>query len=205
MALEAVMGAGGELDLVMRAKAGDRESYGKLVDAYSGAVVGVVFSRVGKFDVAQDIAQDAFLLGFENLDRLAKPEKFGWWLMGIARNLCRRWHRSEKYRLRLAEESTALRERLGYMNAPEAGDRLIREETHMLLGDALDELPLRDRESLVLYYFEGKAIDESARVLGISPVAMGKRLERARKRLREKLCRRLEDGLEEAADKSRIS
>jgi len=54
-----------ELELVRKAQRGDRASYGTLVDLYGGAVLAIAYSRVGNFQISQDIAQDTFLLGFD--------------------------------------------------------------------------------------------------------------------------------------------
>jgi len=194
-----------ELDLVKKAQAGDRDSYGQLADLYAGAVLAAAYGRVGNYAVSQDIAQDAFLLGLENLAKLRQPRRFGLWLRTITKNLCRDWHRSEAYRRRLQQDSLALKERLGYTHCLEAGEELEQKEMRNLIDESLGDLPARDRESLLLYYFEGKSIAEAARALDISPAAMKKRLERARKRLRDQLSARVEAGLTEAAKRRKMS
>jgi RNA polymerase sigma-70 factor (ECF subfamily) len=62
-----------ELELVKLAKDGDSHSYGRLVDLYGGTVLAIAYSRVGNITVSQDIAQDTFLLGFENIEKLRSP------------------------------------------------------------------------------------------------------------------------------------
>ena len=69
-----------ELELVRRAQNGDRDSYGRLVDLYGGLVFAIAYSRIVNYTISQDIAQDAFLLGFENLAKLRHPQRFGTWL-----------------------------------------------------------------------------------------------------------------------------
>ena len=194
-----------EIDLVRKAQAGDRDSYGQLANLYAGAVLAAAYGRVGNYAVSQDIAQDAFLLGLENLSKLRQPRRFGLWLRTITKNLCRDWHRSEAYRKRLHQDSVALKERLGYTHSLEAGEKLEQKEMHNLIDESLGDLPARDRESLLLYYFEGKSIAEAARAFDISPAAMKKRLERARKRLRDQLSARVEAGLTEAAKRRKMS
>jgi RNA polymerase sigma factor (sigma-70 family) len=205
MVAEGMMNADRELDLVKRAQAGDRESYGRLVDLYGGLVLAIAYSRIGNYTASQDIAQDAFLLGFENLATLRQPGRFGVWLSTITRNLSRNWRKSQAYRERLHADSATLRERLGYMQAPGAAEEVERMEMRHLIDEALGELPVRDRDSIILYYFEDKSTDEAARALGISPAAMRKRLERARRRLRDRMAAHVERGLADAAKKRRMS
>ncbi len=44
-------------------------------------------------DVAEDLAQETLLEAWRSRDRLRNPEMRAQWVSGIARNVCRRWHR----------------------------------------------------------------------------------------------------------------
>ena len=205
MVAEGMMDEKRELELVRRAQKGDRRSYGRLVDLYGGLVLAIAYSRIGNYAVSEDIAQDAFLLGFENLAKLRQPHRFGLWLRTITKNLCKDWQRSRVYRERLHRDSSALRERLGYVHSPGADEKLEQREMRNLISESLGNLPLRDRESIILYYFEGKSISEAAKALDISPAAMKKRLERARRRLRDQLTAHVEAGLLEVGRGRKMS
>jgi DNA-directed RNA polymerase specialized sigma24 family protein len=119
MVVEGTMDKTRTFDLVEKAQAGDRDSYGQLVDRYGAVVLAIAYSRTGNGAIAQDIAQDAFLIGFENISSLRQPARFGAWLRGITTNLCKKWYQSQTYRRRLEEDSDALRERLGMSSPPE--------------------------------------------------------------------------------------
>ena len=194
-----------EIELVRKAQKGDHAAYGQLVDLYGGAVLAVAYSRTGNYTVAQDIAQDAFLLGFENIGKLRQPNRFGLWLRTITKNLCKDWQRSEIYRRQLNEDSAELRGFFGSLHAPQPAKEAERNEMLGLLDEALHHLPVHDREILLLYYFEGKSVAEAAEALDISAGAMKKRLERARKRLRDPVTARVETGLQEAAKGRKMS
>ena len=201
MVAETAMDGANELELVRKAQQGDQASYGMLVDLYGGAMLAIAYSRVGNFHISQDIVQDTFLLGFENLGKLRSPNRFGAWLKTIARNLCANWHKSESYRKRLREDSAALHARLGYENGASADERMEHAEMRSLIDQALDCLSVGDREAIVLYYFEGQSVGDAAKSFSISPAAMRKRLERARNRLRDVLTDRVEAELINAGRK----
>ncbi len=194
-----------EAELVKRAQQGDRESYGRLVDHHSGSVLAITYSRVGNFAASEDIAQDAFLMGFEKLASLRRPHLFGPWLRTIATNLCHRWHRTRTYRTRLQEDGVALRERLGYDGPADPGESLEREEQRTILHTALEHLAVREREALLLYYFEGTSVAQAAAAAGVTSVAMRKRLQRARDRLRDVLSAEVEAELNEASGRRKLS
>jgi len=205
MVAEMGMDADRELDLVKKAQTGDRDAYGRLVDVYGDVVLAIAYSRVGNYTVSQDIAQDALVLGFEHLVSLRRPQSFGAWLKTITANLCNKWLKSRAYREKLHEDSVALREQLSYGNGASADERLEHKELHSMLDEMVANLPIRDREALVLYYFRGRSVREAADALGITSAAMKKRLERARNRLRDELTAHVEAELVETGRKRVMS
>ena len=54
--------------LVRRVRQGDLEAYGDLVRRYQGSVFGVCYRLLGEWQEAEDLAQDAFLRGYQRLD-----------------------------------------------------------------------------------------------------------------------------------------
>ena len=64
------------VEWIQQAKRGDTESYGKLVNAYQGLVVGWSFHFVSNFEDAQEIAQEVFLEAYMSLSRLKKVDRF---------------------------------------------------------------------------------------------------------------------------------
>ena len=50
-----------DAELVQEVRAGRSEAYGELVTRYQGHVYGLAYSMVGRWEEAQDIAQETFL------------------------------------------------------------------------------------------------------------------------------------------------
>jgi len=95
--------------------------------------------------------------------------------------------REERAVLRLPDESVAeLAARLVDVAAdPRA--RMVRQELRQRVREALDRLPPRDREVLVLRHLEELSVAETAAALGIKSGAVKVRALRALKKLREEL------------------
>ena len=83
-------------ELVTRTLDGDAEAFGTLVERYKQAVYGGCVSMVRDFDLAQDLAQEAFIKAFQHLDRLSMPASFRHWLRIIAVNECRLYLRQRR-------------------------------------------------------------------------------------------------------------
>jgi len=50
-----------DAELIRETRAGQPEAYGELVTRYQGHVYGLAYSMVGRWEEAQDIAQETFL------------------------------------------------------------------------------------------------------------------------------------------------
>jgi uncharacterized protein len=136
--------------------------------------VRLLAGRMLRPEDAEDVVQEALLQAFLGLERLRDPERFGSWLYGITLNLARmRLRRRDP----LPVDVDAL-ERPAVDGDP--GLEAVRE--------ALDVLPPREREAVVLHYVEGLNTREVASLLGARPGTVRVRLHRARRRLREDLA-----------------
>jgi len=71
-------------ELVRHTLAGRTSAYDPLVRKWAARVTAVCHARVGRPDVAEELAQEALFRGYKALGSLAEPEKFGPWLCGIA-------------------------------------------------------------------------------------------------------------------------
>ena len=85
-----------DADRVRQAQAGRSEAYAELVRRWAPRVLAVCHAKVGRADVADDMAQETFLRGFRSIHTLLDPEKLGAWLMGIALRTCLDWLKSKQ-------------------------------------------------------------------------------------------------------------
>jgi RNA polymerase sigma-70 factor (ECF subfamily) len=134
--------------LVERAAAGSREAFAALVQRHASLVVGVAFAITRDRAIAEDLAQDTFVIAWRDLAKLEDRTRIGPWLAGIARNLANS-----------ATHKRARRRTLDVLHAPPVTaatphDQLERMQLHAELHRALDKLPAAQREALVIYYFE---------------------------------------------------
>ena len=75
-----------DVSLVMATRLGFTEAYGELAQRYRRAVRAVVMSVIPSNEMAEDIVQDAFLVGLRSLKQLKNPAKFASWIRAIAKN-----------------------------------------------------------------------------------------------------------------------
>lgn len=179
-------------EAVRKVLSGHREAFGVLVDRYLPTVHAIAYAHSANRADALDVAQDAFIRGLERLNTLNDAGKFGGWIVAIARSVAINRRNAERRR---AEVESAVEP------SPQESTTAERRELHALLRRELEKLEPEQREVLMLHYFAGLKIRETADALGITPDAAAKRIQRAR----DVLGRRLVDELGEALNVERPS
>jgi len=178
-----------DAELVRQARDGQPTAYEQLVRRWSARVLAVCHARVARRDVAEELAQEALLRGYESLASLEAPEKFGAWLRGIAGRVCLDW-------LKARQSSQVPFSTLGdgrfEQVIPDGSEDRIRqieqdEHARHLLGE-IESLPEELREVILLYYYEERTYDDLASLLGVSKATVNARLAKARDVLRRRLA-----------------
>lgn len=162
---------------VERARAGDDAAIRALIELYQGRVGRFVLSMLRDDSEWEDVAQVTFVKMILGIERLQSVEIFESWLFKIARNSSldhlrrRRWRRI----------FIPWKSQHGEVAAParEVDDgRLARVER------ALSQLPVDQRELILLMRENDWSYGDLARITGASAASVKSRLFRARSRLR---------------------
>ncbi|HZO87444.1 MAG TPA: sigma-70 family RNA polymerase sigma factor [Chthonomonadaceae bacterium] len=184
-------------ELVGIARLGSLEAYDELVGRFRGAVLFVAEQILGSREMAQDVAQEAFLLAFRSLPQLQDPAKFASWLYAITRHRARRVATREGHNE--AVEASSL-ERLmtaqGGERAASPLEAVLRSESQASVCALLDELAPELQIVLHLFYYEQWPAVRIAEFLSLPLTTVKWRLRSGREQLR----RRLVESLEEKTD-----
>jgi RNA polymerase sigma factor (sigma-70 family) len=173
-----------DANLVARVLAGDRSSFGILIDRHRAGALAFARRLVSRAD-AEDVVQDALIAAFLAIGNLRAPERFKSWLLGIVINLCRT-------RLRLRREGYfddryGGRAISGFRRedaAPSAEFIQETRELHRMISDAVGALPSEMQEMVRLHYVEGLKLSEIAVLIEVPLGTVKARIHRARERLR---------------------
>ena len=153
---------------------GEVSVYGELYDRYVRLIHAVCRDACRDPSHAQDLVHDAFLRAFQRLSQLRRPERFGQWLLQIARSVCRDWLRK---RVREPHRSVHIELALADVPAEDPNRRLA------VLDRALARLPERERLAIHLAYLEEQPAASARQLLGLSQSGYYRVLDRARTRL----------------------
>ena len=66
---------GTDRELVLASRRGETAAFGALIERYQGVVCAVTYSRTGDRSLSEDVAQEAFIAAWRQLDRLRDSVK----------------------------------------------------------------------------------------------------------------------------------
>jgi RNA polymerase sigma-70 factor (ECF subfamily) len=165
-----------EAELLERARRGDADAVQALYRAHAPRVYAVVRRLAGDDAEAEDWAQETWVQALRALPGFRGEARFGTWLHRIAVNQALQGRRRSSRR----EREVPLAE---HPARPRLHDALLERR----LERALDTLPPRMREVLVLHDVEGYTHEEIGDLMGVSAGTCKSQLFKARSKLRELL------------------
>jgi RNA polymerase sigma-70 factor (ECF subfamily) len=148
----------------------------------------VLRAKGGSREDALDLSQEAFARAFRARHTLDPGRPFYAWLYQILRRLCFNFLRDRKARIRAMDVGGRawLIERARGV-APDPTRALEQEQARRRVAAAIDHLPAREREVLVLKEFEELKYREIAELVGVPIGTVMSRLYAARQRLAQAL------------------
>jgi RNA polymerase sigma-70 factor, ECF subfamily len=174
-------------------KAGDRETFARLVDETSGHVYRVALKILGDDQDAEDVLQETYIKAFRALPDFEGRSSLTTWLYRIAVNEALMMVRKRKPQAISIEEDSQTdseiesdgMEIMDFCCLPEG--ELLSSESRRFLDQAVQNLPETLRVVFVMRDLEGFSIQETAETLNLSENNVKTRLLRARLRLRQEL------------------
>ncbi|MDR7229431.1 RNA polymerase sigma-70 factor (ECF subfamily) [Caulobacter sp. BE264] len=181
---------GHDVELAAQAAGGDRMAYGELVRRHGSAVRGLLRRMGADSATADDLAQDAFMAGFEQVAEFRGDGTFGAWIKKIAARLYLKRVKREA-RLIFSDNVEPLEE-ISVKDA--SGDAASRID----LDEALKSLSRGERLCVSLCYGADWSHGEAAEALNIPIGTVKSHVKRGLDKLRAKLARPDEGARREA-------
>jgi RNA polymerase sigma-70 factor (ECF subfamily) len=186
--------AAGERELIARLRAGDEEAYASLIDRYYSSMLHVALGFVASRSTAEEVVQDTWLAVITGISRFEERCSFKTWLFRILVNRARsrgvREHRCVAFSSLAAEPSAPCGPEdlpasvIGAAHVVQPDDDLLTSELGRVISSAIDRLPGRQRQVLVLRDVEGWSSAEVCDVLGMRETNQRVLLHRARTKIR---------------------
>lgn len=178
--------------LIDRCLAGDTDAFSRLVQRHQDRLYGTLVHLLGSTQDALDVAQETFVLAWQNLASFRGDSAFYSWLFRIAHNAAVSFRRRDR-RPQSMDRGRDLHgeEPEDRRSANDPAHQLVSDERRQVVQAALAALPEDYRTVLVLKEMDGLSYEEIADVIGCPIGTVRSRIHRARSELKDKLLRSL--------------
>ena len=186
-----------DLALVRRAKKGDYRAFDLLVLKYQSRVIATAYKYVKEKQLAEDIAQEAFIKSYKSLDSFREESSFYTWVYRIAVNTAKNYIVSSKRREEIimtdfSEDNTYYPEKLD-VDSPQ--DILNASELRDLIFETLSSLGEETRTALSLREFDGFSYEQIAEIVNCPVGTVRSRIFRGREMIEEKVRKHMDKNL----------
>ncbi|GGH75970.1 ECF RNA polymerase sigma factor SigW [Compostibacillus humi] len=176
---------------IKQVKKGDQSAYREIVELYQNKIYQHCYRMLGNVHEAEDIAQEAFIRAYVNIDSFDERRKFSSWLYRIATNLSidRIRKRKPDYFLDAEVKGTDGLDMYSQMAASDRtpAEELESNELQRYIHKEISELPPKYRSIIVLRYLEEFSLQEISEILDIPIGTVKTRIHRGREALRKRL------------------
>jgi RNA polymerase sigma-70 factor (ECF subfamily) len=174
-------------EIVLKLRKGDASALHEAYRRFQPRIFSYLARLSGRHEVAQDLSSEVWCRAVAKRHTLRPDSQLLSWLFTIARNLvfsyCR-WRRRDEHYLNELELVH------GRVDPPPTPPEVtLRSEQEALLEEALQRLPQRYRDVLILVGIEGLSHEQAAQVCGIRCEAVRKRFSRGVQLMKEAVPR----------------
>jgi len=170
-----------------------QNAFTELASRFQDMAFGCAYASVGDFHLAEDVAQEAFLAAYENLDQLKDPEAFPGWFRQIVLSKSNRQVRAKKPTVEADSPNTQALA----ASSPDPEAALETHQTQTLVHQAIAALPDHERLVTTHFYLTGYSQQEIAELLELPVTTVKKRLQRARQRLKGNMLDMVRDSFDQ--------
>lgn len=174
--------------LIQKAQKGDTNAFGTLVASYEKFIFNVACKMFSNSEDASDIAQEALIKAYKNIDKFDFNSSFSTWLYRITVNACidemRRRKGRESISIDAEDEESGLAVQIEDTSLG-AEERVIQNETVSEVRAAIDKLSEEHKAVIILRDLQDMTYEQIAQTLDLSIGTVKSRLARARKSLKD--------------------
>ncbi len=175
-----------DLPLIQALQNGDDSALNELMNRHREPLFRFAYRVVRDETSARDVVQETFVRAYFNAPKFKPRAAVKTWLYSIALNLSRdHLRRLGKRRGELPLDAEGTRTPSDKALVSEGGEH--RFDEFAVLQRAIDELPPKLRDALILFSLEGKTQREAADILGTTPKTVELRVYHAKQKLRDLL------------------
>ena len=169
-----------------------KKQFKKLTYPHMKLLYNMALKYTGNPFDAEDIVQETFMMAFHKFSQLKDPAKCKPWLLRILRNNFLKSCQKDNARQQLQKSDY-----IAFLKSEtrrKGADTLLEQAADTkIVNNAIDQLPIKYKEILILYYMDDMLYKDIAKTLGIPIGTVMSRLNRAKEALKVKLLKQLKN------------
>lgn len=156
----------------------------EIIAEHKSRIKAIIKKITGSYN--EDLEQEVYIKTWKNLDHYNEQGKFAQWIGALTANVCRDYFRSKQHQMEVKQLNNEV-----ILDNIRVGGRqeeaIYAKARQKVILKAIDELPRKMRQVVVLFEFEEKSYEEIAKKTGLPVGTIKSRLFNARKILSDKL------------------
>ena len=157
----------------------EQQSLRQLFDLYADDLLAISYSYVKDWPIAEDLIQEVFLTYWNNPTAFRGESSIKTYLTRAAINRSKDYLKSWRYRTHYLTNE--------FFASYKQKKRLIEKEETFTIGRAIFQLPIEQREIIILYFYKQYTYKEIGELSQISETAVRKRMNKAKETLKKQL------------------
>jgi len=180
-----------DMELIAKALKGEQKAYDRLMSKYQQMIHNLIFRMIYKKEDVEDLSQEAFIKAFNSLEKFDKQFSFATWLCKIATNNCIDYLRKKKLSTFSIDKEIESDEDNMQFEIPDKNftpdKNILDSERKKVLQDAIQSLPEKYRQVIILRHQEEMDYEEIAEKLDLPLGTIKAHIFRAREMLYKSL------------------
>lgn len=168
--------------LVVKAKNGDKNAYGKIYEQIYAKLYRVALYTLGNKEDAEDAVSETFVEGYKGIKKLKDENAFNSWIHAILNVRCKR--RIKRY---VADREYKIGDDISELDYGLGIDSADNDVARLDLISALSRISPEERQLVVLATIEGYKMKEIAQIVKMPMGTVTSKIHRALKKLRNDL------------------
>ncbi len=161
-------------ELVEKAKNGEIRALEELIKMYELILYNTARTFLKCDDDIEEAIQQTIILVYTNIYKLRNEKFFKTWLVRILINQCKKILNNQK------------KERIRNINIEEIENlKTTEKDDYSFITYVLNKLDEKDKEIIILYYYDDFSIREISKILGVAKGTIKSRLSRAREKMKK--------------------
>lgn len=153
----------------------------EIMNLYTEPLIRLAYYYVKDPQAAEDIVQEVFIKMYHAQSNYEERGELKAFLYKMTANKSKDYLKSWSYK------RVQLQHKISTLGSKTELDELVRKDEQTLIGEAILELPLKQREVLIYYYFNEMTISDIASILSTPESTIKTRLRRGKELLKNKL------------------